>query len=61
MFIEISRCKKIKTSLFLNHPELTRLIVDSGEIKAKLELFCLNETTELKPVSDKIPAKSKSD
>lgn len=57
--LKLVDAKKSKLRTILNHPELTRLIVDSGEIKAKLELFCLNETTELKPVSDKIPAKSR--
>lgn len=38
--------KKSKLRTLLNHPELARLIVDSGEIKAKLELFCLNESIQ---------------
>lgn len=41
--------KKTRLSALFNHPELARLIVDSGEIKAKLELFCLNESAT--PVS----------
>jgi hypothetical protein len=35
--------KKAKIQMFVERPELARLFVDSGEIKAKLDLFCLNE------------------
>lgn len=35
--------KKSKLQMFVERPELARLFVDSGEIKAKLNLFCLNE------------------
>ena len=37
--------------MFVERPELARLIIDSGEIRTKLELYCLNESkpiTELK-------------
>ncbi len=36
--------RKSKLQALLNNPGMARLIVDSGEIKSKLELFCLNET-----------------
>ena len=42
--------KKSKIQMFVERPELARLFVDSGEIKAKLNLFCLNE--EIKPVAN---------
>lgn len=35
--------KKSKIQMFVERPELARLFVESGEIKAKLNLFCLNE------------------
>ncbi len=35
--------KKSKIRMFVERPELARLFVDSGEIKAKLNLYCLNE------------------
>lgn len=41
--------KKSKLQMFVERPELARLFVDSGEIKAKLNLFCLNE--EIQPIS----------
>lgn len=37
--------KKAKIRMFVERPELARLMVDSGEIRAKLDLFCLNETS----------------
>lgn len=49
--IKLVETKKSKLRTLLNHPELARLIVDSGEIKAKLEIFCLNETIETKQTS----------
>ena len=42
--------KKSKIQMFVERPELARLFVDSGEIKAKLNLFCLNE--EIQPNSN---------
>jgi len=41
--------ERSKLTTILNRPELARLLIDSGEIKAKLELFCLNESEEKKP------------
>jgi hypothetical protein len=36
--------KKSKIRTLVNHSELARIMVDSGEIKVKLEMFCLNES-----------------
>lgn len=44
--------KKSKLQMFVERPELARLFVDSGEIKAKLNLFCLNE--EIKPIANPV-------
>ena len=44
--------RKSKIQMFVERPELARLFVDSGEIKAKLNLFCLNE--EIKPVANPV-------
>jgi len=55
--------KKAKLRIFVERPELARLMVDSGEIKAKLELFCLNETkvdTLSNPVKAKIAEPTKT-
>lgn len=41
--------RKAKIRMFVERPELARLFVDSGEIKAKLNLSCLNET--IKPIT----------
>ena len=38
--------KKAKIKMFVERPELARLVVDSGEIKAKLNLFFLNESSK---------------
>jgi len=59
-FVKLVENKKSKLRTLLNHPELARLIVDSGEIKAKLELFCLNETVEIKQTPKSILAKEVS-
>lgn len=41
---KILNFKRTQLKMLVSRPELARLHVDSGEIKAKLELFCLNET-----------------
>jgi hypothetical protein len=49
--------KKSKIRMFVERPELARLFVDSGEIKAKLNLFVLNEnTTGTNPMVKKLSA-----
>jgi hypothetical protein len=50
--------KKSKIRMFVERPELARLFVDSGEIKAKLNMFFLNENiAETKsPISKKLSA-----
>lgn len=54
--------KRTQLKMLVSRPELARLHVDSGEIKAKLELFCLNETetpaaVTQPPISTKTAAK----
>lgn len=44
--------KKSKIQMFVERPELARLFVDSGEIKAKLNLSFLNE--EIKPIANSV-------
>lgn len=41
---KLVEAKKQQLHALINHSELARLTVDSGEIIAKLELSCLNET-----------------
>jgi hypothetical protein len=56
---KISAEKKSKLRLLVDRPELSRLIVESGEIKAKLELFCLNNFKGMQPIdTNKFTAKT---
>lgn len=48
--------KKQQLQQMLNFHQATRIVVDSGEIKAKVELYCLNESL----VSNKNSKKSRS-
>lgn len=50
--------RKSKIQMFVERPELARLFVDSGEIKAKLNLSCLNE--EVKSASTQTSTARKS-
>jgi hypothetical protein len=52
--------KKSKLRTLLNHPELARISIESGEIKAKLELFCLKED-KTAPVLTEVKAIKKTE
>lgn len=53
--------KKTTPRTLLNRPELTRLVIDSGEIKARLELFCLNESLVPTEADEAINSQSSED
>ena len=49
--------KKGEIRQLVNHSDMVRLIVDSGEIRAKLELTNLYQSTDTEPVRDDDPKK----
>lgn len=57
--LKVIDSKREKLIHLINKPELSVLMVDSGEIKSKLELFCYNES--VKPIDGSTKSKLKID